>query len=144
MSCRVLAFTDTMMSLLDGSLLADITYFVLYNKMEHLNLLVCYIHLSGFFFYICGFPKHLSNHNNKYINWTSSLWWWLKDAEYCGSIALSVAKKRSSRPNQTKCYRYRSRYKYNVPSTVLGWDVEMQLTLLQTVFCAKEIQMLRQ
>lgn len=49
MSCRVLAFTVTMMSLLDGSLLADIIYFGLHNKMEHSKVLV-YIYLPGFFF----------------------------------------------------------------------------------------------
>lgn len=105
-----------MLSLLDGSLSADIIYFVLYKKMEHLKLLVCYIHLPGFFFYFCGFPKHLSNHSNKYINQTGFLWWWLEDAEYCGSIALPVAKKTSSGPNQTSCYRYRSIYKHDASS----------------------------
>lgn len=40
MPCRVLAFTDTMMSMLDGSLLADIIYFGLHNKMEYSKLLV--------------------------------------------------------------------------------------------------------
>ena len=37
MSCRVLAFTDTMMSLLDGSLLAGIIYFELHNKQSIQN-----------------------------------------------------------------------------------------------------------
>lgn len=64
------------------------------------------------------------------------------DAEYSGSIALSVAKKPRSGPSQTSCCRCRSSYKHDTSWEVLRWAVEMQPPLLHAGSWAKEMQVL--